>query len=144
MTFWTYERVAELRRGVADGMTSAELGAQLGTTKNAIIGKAGRVGLQLLGRSGNNMKPPKKPRKSPQVGRAFYAPAEPLPPTDAPRAIPPAPNSKPVDLMGLNNSTCHWPLWDEPYEPMLYCGALEADVDAGRSYCWFHARAAKG
>lgn len=44
--FWNDDRTAELRRlWRADKLSSKEIGAQLGCTGNAVIGKAWRLGL---------------------------------------------------------------------------------------------------
>ena len=43
---WTDERVALLRELWDSGMGTAEIGERLGMTKNAIIGKAHRIGLR--------------------------------------------------------------------------------------------------
>jgi GcrA cell cycle regulator len=42
---WTAERVAELSRLWSEGVSSAEVGRQLGLTKNAVVGKAHRMAL---------------------------------------------------------------------------------------------------
>lgn len=44
-TFWTPERQAIVRRGYAKGRRAQELAEALGTTKNAVIGCARRLGL---------------------------------------------------------------------------------------------------
>ena len=42
---WTGERVAELRRLWDEGLSTAEIGRRLGVSKNAVVGKAHRLGL---------------------------------------------------------------------------------------------------
>ncbi len=44
-TGWTEARVADLRRLWAEGFSASRIANQLGTTKNAIIGKVDRLGL---------------------------------------------------------------------------------------------------
>ena len=46
---WTESAVAELRQMVAAKMTAAKIGAHFGITRNAVIGKAHRMKLRLLG-----------------------------------------------------------------------------------------------
>lgn len=45
VTFWTDEKVARLRRLWRLDAKAATIGAELGCTKNAVIGKAYRLGL---------------------------------------------------------------------------------------------------
>ncbi len=42
---WTDELVAELSRLWNEGHSTAEIGRRLGVTKNAVVGKANRIGL---------------------------------------------------------------------------------------------------
>ncbi|MBL6946249.1 MAG: global cell cycle regulator GcrA-like protein [Rhodospirillales bacterium] len=42
---WTEKQVAELIRLWNEGLPTSEIGRQLGTTKNAVVGKAHRMGL---------------------------------------------------------------------------------------------------
>lgn len=144
---WTDDAIAELRRCVAAGWSASRTADHIGEhfdgfpSRNAIIGKALRLKLQWKNAPGERRavqkrKPlPRQPRQ-PVVKLAPAGPVEPL------RAIPPAPNSRPVDLMGLTNSTCRWPITDEP--PHMFCGALEADMANGVPYCPMHSAAAVG
>ena len=45
MMTWTAERIAALERLWATGATTAEIGRRLDITKNAVVGKAHRLGL---------------------------------------------------------------------------------------------------
>jgi GcrA cell cycle regulator len=42
---WTPERIARLTQLWEEGITTAEIGRQIGVTKNAVIGKVHRLGL---------------------------------------------------------------------------------------------------
>jgi GcrA cell cycle regulator len=42
---WTEERIEQLTRLWEEGITTAEIGRQIGVTKNAVIGKVHRLGL---------------------------------------------------------------------------------------------------
>lgn len=59
-----------------------------------------------------------------------------------PKAVPPAPNSRPCDLMGLTNETCRFPITDAA--PHRFCGAPECDNANGVIYCSHHYRYARG
>ena len=45
MTTWTAERVATVTRLWNEGLTTAEIGRQVGMSKNAVVGKAHRLQL---------------------------------------------------------------------------------------------------
>ncbi|MDP7344875.1 MAG: GcrA family cell cycle regulator, partial [Alphaproteobacteria bacterium] len=45
MSTWTPERIAEVTRLWDEGLTTAEIGKLVGVTKNAVVGKAHRLGL---------------------------------------------------------------------------------------------------
>ncbi|MGB0843778.1 MAG: GcrA family cell cycle regulator, partial [Alphaproteobacteria bacterium] len=42
---WTEERISALRQLWSDGLSAAEIGRRLDVSKNAVIGKAHRLGL---------------------------------------------------------------------------------------------------
>ncbi|HTE75393.1 MAG TPA: GcrA family cell cycle regulator, partial [Xanthobacteraceae bacterium] len=42
---WTLDRIEQLRSCVAAGMTCSEIAAEIGVTRNAVIGKIHRLGL---------------------------------------------------------------------------------------------------
>jgi len=44
-TFWTAEKVAELRRSISNGEKASEAASHLGCTTNAVIGKCDRDGI---------------------------------------------------------------------------------------------------
>ncbi len=45
MSTWTPERIAEITRLWDEGLTTAEIGKMVGVSKNAVVGKAHRLGL---------------------------------------------------------------------------------------------------
>ena len=154
---WTPERVDLVRGLLLDGYTTGQAAFVMKCTRNALIGVAHRKNLVFAGKhdrqrptvAANPSKQnrprgvPRPPQVKPARTTQFRPPPKVSPreePADAPRAIPPAPDSRPVDLMGLTATTCRWPLWGEgPTEPKLYCGA---ETDA--TYCPFHAAASIG
>ena len=118
MADWSWELTGQLRALHAIGFSYREIGRQIGKSRNAVLGKAYRLGLA----------------------------ARPVPPAEGPRlrarpvaASPPVPSPRSLRcLIGeLDNSRCHFPLWDEPNEPRFYCGA-PAECDG--PYCEFHMR----
>lgn len=128
---WTDELIEQLKALWAEGLTTGEIGKRLGISKNAVVGKAHRLGL--------------KGRPSPikrDVAAAVAAPAaegEAAPVAVAPKARPKAkaPDVKKIkSLVDLSANTCRWPIGD-PKEPNFhFCGG---NAIPGKPYCLEHA-----
>ena len=131
---WTEEKIELLKQLLKDGVVTTEIAKTLGTTRNAVIGKAARSGFALVGC------PVRKPavrRHRPRLviyrTYAAYAPEYEIH-AEATKPVKLA-TSDPCDLMGLTTQTCHWPLWDKPDDKdKMYCGASTG----GRVYCEQH------
>ncbi|MBB2170061.1 GcrA cell cycle regulator [Gluconacetobacter aggeris] len=83
---WTEETIARLRELWQQGLSTAEIGRQLSVTKNAVVGKAHRLGLQAR---------PSPIRRPPASARAAES-AGAVAPTPEPVAAAPAPVASPV------------------------------------------------
>jgi GcrA cell cycle regulator len=136
---WTDEAVETLKRLAVEGLSAARIAAELGaSTRNAVIGKANRIGIKLNG-----------------DGRAS-APASPTAAARGRRLAPAAlPNEvgKPawtfanaevgemrrVGLQDILRLTCRWPIGDPTQGDFAYCGLTAAE---GRPYCAGHCRMA--
>lgn len=66
---WTDERVDGLKRMHAEGHSFREIGAAIGVSRNAAIGKAKRMGLVVRPMSGPKPKKPKAPKAAPKAVR---------------------------------------------------------------------------
>lgn len=110
---WTDERIEQLKELWSEGLTTGEIGKRLGVSKNAVVGKAHRLGL--------------KGRPSP-IKRAKNS-----------RQSSPAPKEKDKKIrsvVDLSANTCRWPIGD-PREPGFhFCGAPTLP---GKPYCAEHA-----
>ncbi|WP_379920728.1 GcrA family cell cycle regulator [Erythrobacter sp. R86502] len=107
---WTDERIATLKRMWEGGSTASEIAAELGgVSRNAVIGKAHRLGLKARPSpvKANDKKkaaaPAKKPvpAPAPRVAEPRAEPAERIKPSapaerPAPRAVAPAPRTEPA------------------------------------------------
>ena len=125
---WTEERVTIVRArwasGVSAGLISQELG---GVTRNAVIGKIHRLGLQ------RRCSPNRPVKRAPRIKRESLS--------HAPRYSPPAPASAPtpppslnIPLLKLTRRQCHW-ITDDTRPEQRYCGHEAA---GGSAYCAAH------
>jgi GcrA cell cycle regulator len=155
---WTEERIARLKQGWEGGMTATQIAEMLGegVTRNAVIGKAHRLGLE------SRPSPVKAtdaaaapapvaaapvaqaPRVTPQASTPTPPASAPTPPASAP--TPPATartQAKPAKggkqarttLLDLNEKVCKWPI-GHPGEPDFhFCGR---PAQPGFPYCGEH------
>ena len=115
---WTTEHIAALRSSWAIGLSSAQIAKALGVTRNAVIGKAWRLGLA----DRRVMRKARKPR--PEHRRV----AKPRP---APAPAPCKSVCRP--LFDLADDQCRWVVDTEEF---LFCGAPIAGER--RPYCARH------
>ncbi|MBL8643786.1 MAG: global cell cycle regulator GcrA-like protein [Rhodospirillaceae bacterium] len=108
---WNDEKIGKLKKLWSEGLTTGEIGKRLGVSKNAVVGKAHRLGLK--GRP--------SPIKRPEAAAATAAPKkEPV---------------KIFTLTDLNHNTCRWPIGDPKHEDFRFCGK---QVYPGKPYCLDH------
>lgn len=113
---WTEERIKVLRALWKDGLTASKIAGQLGegVTRNAVIGKAHRLGLAS--------------RPSPLKTDSTKAkPAQ-------KKAPPPAERNK-IRLLQLTERMCKWPIGHPGDADFHFCGRLST---AGQPYCPHH------
>ena len=118
---WTPERIAILEARWLAGATAAAIAEELGgASRNAVIGKAHRLGLlcRRLAR-----KPRPEHRRRPKLRRVSPSP-------------PPCGNSLRT-LFELTKEQCHWPAGDGDF---LFCGAA---AEPGKPYCARHLQEAR-
>jgi GcrA cell cycle regulator len=138
---WTAERIEQLRNFVVTGLTCSQIAAEIGVTRNAVIGKIHRLGLSPARPAGAPARscPPRarSPRLSPH-SRLFrlidaqtpcVAVAEPAPIDSAQRC----------SLLEIAQDKCHWPIGDPHAADFAFCGN---EAVTGFSYCAGHARMA--
>lgn len=164
---WNAAAIDKLRKLWAEGHSTAEIARRMGGTKNAIVGKAHRIGLP--GR-------PSPIRIEPAPKRPERAPRQTLPPL---RSVQPGaltagtaeatrraelgaqtrrentdrrisgrsdamlPAALPLKIGAVVHRTCQFPMWPHNARPgrnPLFCGS--AEVVPGRAYCADHCRKA--
>ena len=155
---WTAEAIEDLKRLALAGKSASHIAAELGVgSRNAVIGKASRIGIKLMGggRAPSSAAPARAGR--PQWATARYA----RPSADghgahavAARGVSPVVEGRGAawpfgeDEIGemrrlrfedIRESACRWPLGDPRSGDFAYCGLTPVD---GQSYCAGHCRMA--
>ncbi len=157
---WTDERIEELRKLWADGLSASQIANTLGgVSRNAVIGKIHRLGLS------GRVKAARAPaRRTTTVAAAAAATAARAKPASPPRVmavgstvvkvvereayeVAPEPVvtaavlalHEGVTLLDLKQSSCRWPVGDPSSEGFRYCGARTGQSE---TYCAAHAEVA--
>jgi GcrA cell cycle regulator len=151
---WTNDRVEELRRLWGQGQTASRIAELLGgITRNAVIGKAHRLGLRgrpsPIRREDGQASLPSQPRRTSASAAAIaeelthqvaqeaprqesMAAAEPPPPAAAQSPAPGASSGRPLRS---GTKACSWPMGDPKQPGFHFCGE---EAVAGRPYCAAH------
>ena len=158
---WTDERVDTLKRLWTEGLSASQIAKQLGgVSRNAVIGKVHRLGLE--GRAAKTAKPAEEVAPAPAASSAATSeaanvspirPAEPEvaapaaePTVEPPRADNDAGEADPendivvpvprrLKLVQLTERTCKWPIGDPMHDDFHFCGH---EAEEGRPYCEYH------
>jgi GcrA cell cycle regulator len=141
---WTPERIEQLKSCFAAGMTCSEIGAAIGVSRNAVIGKIHRLGLSGERPAGARARatncPPRArlPRRSTQrhLLRLAYARAPLGEEVSLDTTIV---SLHPCSLIDIADRQCRWPIGDPASTDFLFCGN---DAINGFTYCLGHARMA--
>jgi GcrA cell cycle regulator len=140
---WTTERLELLKSRFEAGLSCREIAADIGVSRNAVIGKLSRLSLT---RETSNQEP-RPPRKSTGKGRrlktppraqyemlmAFYS-GQPLVGYDEP-----IPDEYRCSLLELSEQRCRWPISNPGAADFCFCGNLPVE---GLPYCTGHTRLA--
>ena len=142
---WTAERVQQLRSCVTAGLTCSQIAAEIGVTRNAVIGKINRLGLStgkrpatLAKRMGRTREGGGPTTRLVRMLRAIHAQMA-VAPIDTGVGTPPVESAQRLSLLELAGGRCRWPLGDPGRAGFGFCGH---DAVAGVSYCAGHARLA--
>jgi len=137
---WNEERVATLARLWREGLSASQVARRLGgVTRNAVIGKAHRLGLTLRDAPS---RPNLPSAKIPGVKPAKRLQIEPRAPSPPPRVAPAAPRTFAAEvaptatLMSLDEDGCRWPIGDPARPGFGFCGRTR---NRGAAYCPEHA-----
>lgn len=124
---WPTERVEQLQVLWAEGISTAEIGRRMNLSKNAVVGKAHRLGLPSrpspIKRSGDPLSVAPKPMRR--------APTLPALKCVAPVKMPDVPVG-----YAMRSQQCCWPFGDPKTPAFHYC---DAPGVPGKPYCPAHA-----
>jgi GcrA cell cycle regulator len=141
---WNPERVEQLRNFLSAGLTCSQIAAEIGVTRNAVIGKIHRLGLG-PGRPAaapGRPCPPRTRRQPFSPQRQFLRLIDAQAPGGAAGAAliaAPVDSAHSCSLLELAQGKCRWPVGDPGAADFAFCGNAAA---AGFSYCAGHARMA--
>ena len=142
---WTPERLENLKKLIDLHWSGSEIGTVLGIGRNAVIGKANRMGWPLNSRGW----PPKKSRRRPRRqkltltmwgNRDLPMPRSPpiLPPA-LPQAVSNHPAPLHIGIFELTHEHCRWPHGVGP--PFTYCGHPRSRTST-LWFCDYHVKTA--
>ncbi len=141
---WSEARLETLKQLTDQGYTGSQIAERLGVSRSAVLGMRFRMKLPSRNKGGGTSSPRpgrRKPKKLDTEKIIKFAPVKPEPIVEI--RDDDIPLEQRVDIMGLTNATCRWPLSTEGY-PQMFCGALECDNAVGIVYCRFHTARAIG
>jgi len=139
---WTVERLELLKIHFDAGLSCREIAAEIGVSRNAVIGKLSRLNLT-RDKAGNEplvtKGKPKRPRREAAPKPRYHLPralrAEPLPAA----ASEPIHNGHCCSLFELSKERCRWPISTPGAADFCFCGNPPVD---GMPYCAGHSRLA--
>ena len=145
---WSSERIEQLRALWRDGLSASQIAAVLGgITRNAVIGKAHRLGLTgrpspIKNRIAGQARP--RPVRRPRAERVPAQRPPAVAATPVRRVEPALPPLELEDMPGatiltLTDRICKWPIGDPRDPDFHFCGRVSAE---GLPYCTDHARRA--
>ncbi len=131
---WTDERVGKLRKLYSLGWSASKIAVALGcVSRNAIIGKANRLGLPAAKKESC-----RKPKVTRKVGDPKPVASVPRPVPEVPEIIP-EPVAKRLSVFELTTQTCKWPIGDPRGGEFYFCGC---PTGLKRVYCSHHEQVA--
>ena len=139
---WTVERIELLKQHFEAGLSCREIAADIGVSRNAVIGKLSRLNLtrgrpvaeRKLNDRTSAPRPPKAlPRLQFEMLAAIYGEA------DATAVTGPIDEANRCSLMELDENSCRWPISTPGAEDFCFCGNAAHD---SQPYCTGHSRLA--
>jgi GcrA cell cycle regulator len=140
---WTAERIEQLRHCVVTGLTCSEIAAEIGVSRNAVIGKIHRLGLSSgrpAGAQASDCPPRARRPRAPTQRRLLQLAYTQMPEGSEPIMFDATVDSAhPCSLVDLAERKCRWPIGDPVKPDFAFCGN---EAITGFNYCIGHARMA--
>jgi len=137
---WTTERVELLKQHFEAGLSCRDIAAQIGVSRNAVIGKLTRLGLT---RGPTNVEQrllaTTKERGARSVPRAQYRMLQVVYDHTKPVIDAPIASEQTCSLLELSEERCRWPISTPGEEGFCFCGNTPLK---GLPYCAGHTRLA--
>lgn len=154
MSFWNNEKIEQVKALAAEKRSAAEIGAAVGCSRNAIIGKMRRLGIEsdveICGRKRKILSPERRARSKRPKTPNYAAPNKPATPEDrqifqeefqeslrrqeaATRTV------GNVKMDELQPHHCRWPQGTPGTPDFSFCGEQRT---SGLPYCALHSRIA--
>ncbi len=140
---WTDERIELLKRHFEAGLSCREIAADIGVSRNAVIGKLSRLNLT-RGRAVDDRKdqdrgfaPARTRRAVPRLQYEMLATI--YGESDGPAAACPIDEANRCSLLELSENRCRWPISTPGEDDFCFCGNTAPD---GQPYCAGHSRLA--
>jgi len=150
---WTDEKIEQLKKLWTEGYTTGEIGKKLNVSKNAVVGKAHRLGLEsrpspirrvMEAEEGESVAedivvPAKsevsgnKTRAKVSAGSTGAKTAK--EPPQVKKSIAKQPKKKFVKIEDLSMNSCRWPIGDPKEDDFHFCGK---ETFNGKPYCLEH------
>ena len=136
---WTTERIALLKNRIDAGLSCAQIAREIGVSRNAVIGKANRLGLSRFKSPVGQPEPvASKVVRSRKVTQHRILRALRRVPQLAFAEVPGGSPNR-CSLLELQPWHCRWPISDPGAEDFAFCGNNPVE---GLPYCAAHARLA--
>ncbi|OPZ76855.1 MAG: GcrA cell cycle regulator [Alphaproteobacteria bacterium ADurb.Bin438] len=135
MSSWTEEKIEELKKLWAEGLTTGEIGKRLGVSKNAVVGKAHRLDLESrpspIKRAVSEVKEvvQKEVAQKEVVSEPKAPVRKKLPVKEVDK------KNKKTKISDLTSTSCRWPVGDPKEEDFHFCGK---ETFNGKPYCLEH------
>lgn len=142
---WTAQRIEQLRSCVAAGMTCSEIAAEIGVTRNAVIGKIHRLGLSsgrpagAPARASTSCPPRARHPRVPTQRRLLRLAYTQASLGEQATSNVSVASAHPRSLVEIAERQCRWPIGDPAAADFVFCGN---DAITGFTYCLGHARMA--
>ncbi|HLH97862.1 MAG TPA: GcrA family cell cycle regulator [Xanthobacteraceae bacterium] len=141
---WTSERIAQLKSAVEAGLTCSQIAAEIGVSRNAVIGKISRLGLSRRRKQAapREAKPKRTVFRARSLARILarqqlLSGLNAASPCGAPAIA--ILNGRGCSLFELTPGKCRWPINDPGTDDFCFCGSEQVQ---GLPYCLGHVRLA--